>query len=189
MTIEEKLLLNDKLETDRLKLRPVTLDDASDMYAYAQDPETVKYVFDQHQSVEATKSIILSYFMKTPMGKWGIELKQTHHLIGTIDMRVDQANLRAEIGYAIGRSYWGNGYVPEAATRILELGFAELHLKRIQARHIAENYKSGRVMQKIGMHQEGIFKNYAQHKGQTVDEIYYAITDAEWQNLEQAFSL
>ncbi|AMV60265.1 MULTISPECIES: GNAT family N-acetyltransferase [Pediococcus] len=162
-------------------MRPVTVDDAEDMYAYAKDPETVKYLsFDYYKNLTEAKTEILNYFVKSPQGKWGIKLKANHKLIGTIDFRLDAPDLKAEIGYAIGRENWGNGYAPEAATRVLRLGFAELGLKRIEALHCSENPKSGRVMQKIGMQKEGVLHNNTQLKGRTVDDVLYAITEDQW---------
>lgn len=102
-------------------------------------------------------------------------------MIGSIDFRLDAKDLKAEIGYAIGRNYWGNGFAPEAAKRLLKMGFNDLGLKRIDALHCSENLKSGRVMQKIGMQKEGLLKNNTQLKGRTVDDILYAITDDQWQ--------
>ncbi|GEL15369.1 GNAT family N-acetyltransferase [Pediococcus cellicola] len=181
MTIEEKLLLNNHLETQRLYLRPITVADAEAMYEYASDPETVKYIYARHKSLDDTKVQILNYFVKDPQGKWGLELKSTHKMIGTIDFRLDEKDLKAEIGYAIGCHYWGNGFAPEAARRLLKMGFEVLGLKRIEALHCSENLKSGRVMQKIGMQKEGLLKNNTQLKGRTVDDILYAITDDQWQ--------
>ncbi|MBU7555230.1 GNAT family N-acetyltransferase [Pediococcus ethanolidurans] len=181
MTIEEKLLLNNHLETQRLLLRPVTVEDVEDMYEYASDPETVKYIYARHKNLDDTRTQILNYFVKDPEGKWGIELKSSHKLIGSIDFRLDAKDLKAEIGYAIGRNYWGNGFAPEAAKRLLKMGFNDLGLKRIDALHCSENLKSGRVMQKIGMQKEGLLKNNTQLKGRTVDDILYAITDDQWQ--------
>lgn len=63
---------------------------------------------------------------------------------------------------------------------MIELGFNILHLKRIEARHHTANSRSGRVMQKIGMRQEGILCNARQFKGQTVTEAIYALTDADF---------
>ncbi len=98
MTLEEKLLLNNYLETDRLILRPVTVKDAKDIYEYGSDPETVKYVFNIYKSLEEAQGRILDYFVKDPLGKFGIELKSSHKVIGTIDFRLDAPDLKAEIG-------------------------------------------------------------------------------------------
>lgn len=185
MNMEEKLLLNNYLETERLYLRPVTIEDAEDMYEYTSDPETVKYMFEVHHNLDDTKREILNYFVKEPIGKWGVVLKKTGKFIGNAEMHIDTHNLSAEIGYAIGRKFWGNGYAPEAATQILELGFAEMGLKRIYALYCVDNKKSGRVLEKIGMQKEGVLRNHSQLEGKTVNDGLYAMTDEDWQKLRK----
>lgn len=176
---------NQYLETERLKLRPVTLSDANDMHEYASDEETVTYVFPIHQSFKDTKESIANYFMAAPLGKYGIELKATGKFIGTIDLRVvDQHNI-AEIGYSLNKVFWGQGYVPEAAHELLCLGFEELKLMRIFATHDIDNPKSGRVMEKIGMKVEGNIPNARMWKGKVVTDIIRGITLEEWQELHK----
>ncbi|MGX7245603.1 GNAT family N-acetyltransferase [Enterococcus quebecensis] len=185
IVINRKLIFaeNQYLETERLKLRPVTLSDANDMYEYASDEDTVTYVFPIHQSLKDTKESIANYFMSAPLGKYGLELKTTGKFIGTIDLRVvDQHNI-AEIGYSLNKAFWGQGYVPEAANELLRLGFEDLQLMRIFAMHDIDNPKSGRVMEKIGMKVEGEVPNARMWKGKAVTDILRGITLEEWQHL------
>ncbi|WP_086315191.1 ribosomal-protein-alanine N-acetyltransferase [Enterococcus sp. 7F3_DIV0205] len=176
---------NQYLETDRLKLRPVTLSDANDMYEYASDKETVTHVFPIHQSLKDTQDSISNYFMSAPFGKYGVELKETGKLIGTIDLRVEDQHNIAEIGYALNRNYWGKGYMPEAAGEILRFGFEELQLMRIFATHDVDNPKSGRVMEKIGMKVEGRIPNARMWKGKVVTDAMLGITLEEWQKVHR----
>lgn len=173
---------NQYLETERLKLRPVTLNDIHDMYEYASDEETVTYIFPIHQSLHDTRESIADYFMSAPFGKYGIELKETGKLIGTIDLRVEDQHNIAEIGYALNKAFWGQGYVPEAANELLRLGFEELQLMRIFATHDIDNPKSGRVMEKIGMKIEGKVPNARMWKGKIVTDILRGTTQEEWSN-------
>ncbi|MBO0441153.1 GNAT family N-acetyltransferase [Candidatus Enterococcus ikei] len=174
---------NQHLETERLKLRPVTLNDVEDMYEYASDETTCRYVFPIHQTVKDTKENIANYFLFAPLGKYGIELKATGKLIGTVDLRVENQHNIAEIGYALNKDFWGVGYVPEAATELLRLGFEELQLMRIFAIHDIDNPQSGRVMEKIGMKIEGKVPNARMWKGKVVTDIMRGITLEEWQQL------
>lgn len=64
-------------------------------------------------------------FYGEPLGKYGIEVKETGKMIGTIDLRVNETNNIGELGYVLNRTFWGNGYMPEAATALVELGFAK----------------------------------------------------------------
>ena len=65
------------VETDRLVLRPVTLDDAEAMFEYASDKENTRYTFPTNQSLEETKNNIAQFYLASPLGRWGIELKST----------------------------------------------------------------------------------------------------------------
>lgn len=175
------LAANQVLETERLILRPVTLNDAKDMYEYAGDEETTRYVFPTHQSLQDTKEGIATYFMSAPLGKFAIELRQSGKLIGTIDLRVEEALRKGELGYALNKAYWGQGLVPEAAMEILSLGFDRLGLVSIQALHDGNNPNSGRVMEKIGMKKIGRIPSERLSKGEVVDMVLYSISRQDWQ--------
>lgn len=171
---------NSHLETKRLRLRPVTLADAAAMYQYASDDETVRFVFPKHTSIESTKKEIASYFLKEPLGKYGIELKENNVFIGTIDLRMIQP-FCAEIGYTLNKAYWGYGYMPEACEVLKKLAFEQLKISRLQAVHDARNPKSGRVMEKIGMKKEGLLRQSSELKGEIVDEWMYSMMLGEYQ--------
>lgn len=81
---------NQEIETERLRLRPITLKDAEDMFLFASDEKVTRFIYDTHTSLDYTRAAIASYFMKEPFGKYGIELKETSKIIGTIDLRVDK---------------------------------------------------------------------------------------------------
>ncbi len=101
-------------------------------------------------------------------------------LIGAIDIRPVMSHRRAEIGYWIGKMYWGQGYATEAARAILRFGFEDLQLNRIFATHIPENPASGRVMEKLGMQYEGTLRQYTFHHGRFQDHRMYAILREDW---------
>lgn len=172
---------NTHIESQRLLLRPITLADAEDMYAYAGDEETTRFVFATHPTVKDTRFAIANYFMTAPLGKYAIELKATGKMIGTIDLRVKAGFATGEIGYALNKEYWGKGIMPEAALEILALGFDKLKLLHIVAMHDLRNPQSGRVMEKIGMKKEGEMKESRLWKGDVIDEAFYGISRSQWQ--------
>lgn len=184
MTTKERHLLllaeNQRLETPRLLLRPVSLADAADMFAYANDEETTTFVFARHGSVEETKLRIAEYFVAAPLGKFAIEEKDSGKMIGTIDLRVESEKEIAELGYTLSRDYWGQGIMPEAAMALLHFGFETLELIRIFARHDARNPKSGRVMEKIGMKLEATIPAARKSGEEIIDEVTHGITLEEW---------
>ena len=72
-------------------------------------------------------------------------------VIGCVSLRIKREDQRAELGYWLGRPYWGQGYCTEAVRAVLDFGFGQLGLNRIFACHFARNPASGRVMQKAGL--------------------------------------
>ncbi len=70
-----KLAQYPSIETERLLLRPVTLDDAEAMFAYASDKDNTRYTFPTNQNLEETKNNIAQFYLANPLGRWGIELK------------------------------------------------------------------------------------------------------------------
>lgn len=95
---------------------------------------------------------------------------------------LDSENNCAELGYWIGKPYWGRGYCTEAARAIVRYGFDDLHLHRIHSSHFASNPASGRVMQKIGMTREGCLRQHIRKWGQWEDVVLYGILRSQWQS-------
>lgn len=88
---------------------------------------------------------------------------------------------RAEVGYAIARKYWGQGFATKAVTRALRIAFGELEgVKRIQALVLPENVASQRVLHKAGFVREGVLRNYVNIKGNIRDCILYGYVSPAW---------
>lgn len=171
---------NQRIEGERILLRPVELTDAPDMHEYASDEETTKFVFLQHRDEEATKENIVEFFMANPIGKYAIVYKENNKMIGTMAIRVDEANLIAEIGYVLNKDYWGRGIMTEAGNLMLQLSFEKLELEKVYARHDVENPASGKVMLRLGMQREGILRSHQIHKGKRIDFAFYGILREEY---------
>ncbi|MGM9903547.1 hypothetical protein A5844_001044 [Enterococcus sp. 10A9_DIV0425] len=184
LLINRQLIFAENLviETDRLILRPLTMADVEDLFEYASDEETTRYVFQRHETILDTKLSIANYFIASPLGKYGIEWKENGKMIGTIDLRLQDGDDTAEIGYVLNRNYWGQGIVPEAGYELLKLGFEKMKLVRIFAYYNAENSKSGRVMEKLGMKQEGVIPDAKRERGRVISIILKGITKKEWMN-------
>lgn len=169
-----QLAKNRVLETERLILRPITLDDAADLFEYASDPENTKWTFPTHKSIDETNWVIANLFMSAPLGNFAIELKENGKMIGTCDLRINEGEKSAELAYAINKQYWGKGYAPEAANKLADLAFNTLKIERLWAKFAAENSASGRVMEKIGMSQEGILHHTKNLCGDFVDQVVFS---------------
>lgn len=151
MTIDEKLASFNVIETDRLLLRPMSMTDATDLYAYASKPENLVYVFPVHQDIAETRLTIATLFMKAPLGKWALELKANGVMIGTLTfVKLDEKQRTAEIGYALNQDYWGQGLMTEAVKTLAELALTEFGLMALDIVVDAENLGSIRVAEKSG---------------------------------------
>ena len=173
------------LETERLILRRVTLDDADDMFLYGSNEEVSKYVtWNSHKTLADTNefiNFILNKYENNQVAPWGIEYKENGKFIGTIDFVSWKPNHKmAEIGYVISQEYWGNGLTTEAAKEVIRFGFEKMDLVRIQARCFVENIGSARVMEKTGMSFEGIIRKGIFTKGKHQDYKMYSILEEEF---------
>ncbi|MDY3026340.1 MAG: GNAT family N-acetyltransferase [Candidatus Faecivicinus sp.] len=169
-----------ELETGRLILRKLTMHDAEDIYAYSRDPEVARHVlWDAHRSIGESRTYLRFMLRKYRMNEaasWGIELKETGRIIGTIGfMWVQDDNRAAEVGYSLARAQWGKGIMTEALAAVIEYGFLTLRLNRIEAIHELSNPASGAVMRRCGMIREGTMREKLFNKGKYVDVDLYAI--------------
>jgi len=173
------------IETERLLLRKITLNDASDMFEYASNPEVSEYtMWSTHVSIEDTKYFLKSLtkmYKKRELVDWGIVHKAEKKFIGTCGfVEWSMTHSRAEIGYALSGRYWGEGYMSEAVNAIIEFGFREMLLNRIAARCEVNNIASARVMEKVGMQLEGILRQQLFVKGRYWDLKIYSILREEF---------
>ena len=93
---------------------------------------------------------------------------------------------RAELGYWIAVDCWNRGYATEASRRIIDFGFESLGLHRIEAHHFLRNPASGRVMQKMGMQQEGVVRDHVVKWDRYESLVVYSILEPEWRAARRA---
>ena len=106
--------------------------------------------------------------------------RETNELVGSIGMILTPEHQRGEIGYWIGVPYWNRGYATEAGIAVVEYGFRELDLNRIDAHHFGANPASGRVLEKLGMTCEGRMRQNICKWGELKDTVHYAILREEY---------
>ena len=176
------------LETERLRLRRLCMRDAADIFDYSRDPQVAKYVlWDAQTSLSEARSYLRFMLRKYRLGEpasWGIELKATGRIVGTIGfMWVQTDNCSAEVGYSLSRDYWNNGIMTEALREVIRYGFLGLRLNRIEAQHETGNPASGAVMRKCGMAKEGTLRQRLFNKGKYVDVDMYSILRGDFDQI------
>lgn len=117
--------------------------------------------------------MIENIYLKSPLGRYGIVLKETSEFIGTIDLMNWSDGKEAEIGYIINKKFWGNGLATEASAKILELCFEVLGFEEVHAFCALENPASARVLTKLGMTEVERIPNDKQFNSQWVSSQYF----------------
>lgn len=155
-----------RIETERLILRQMVIDDASDMYNYwASDPLVSRFfTWEPHESIETTKYLIENWaaaYSDPYCFHWIIFCKECDHTIGTIYIDdVDQADLSGVVSCILSRDYWGKGIAAEATKAVIGYAFNEAGFAKIFAHHHEDNAASGRALVKAGFS----FLNKAYHE-------------------------
>ena len=168
------------LETERLILRKMVLNDAEAVFAYASNSDVSRYtLWETHRSIEDSRAFLEFATQKYENGgepDWGIVYRGNGCLVGACGLvNWEAEHARAEVGFVLSREYWGRGLMSEAVRAILRFGFERMNLNRIEARCIAENAASARVMEKAGMVYEGTLRQREYIKGAYRDINLYAI--------------
>lgn len=170
------------LEGERLRLRPLTIDDVGEVARLA----------GRREIASTTSSIPHPYseelareWIETRTGNdlgvvYAVTLKSHCGFVGTIGLRLDPENAQAEMGFWIDVDCWGKGYATEAGKLILRLAFEDLQLNRVYARHMARNPASGKVLAKIGMKHEGVLRQAMKKWGVFEDMVQLAILRQDW---------
>lgn len=175
------------LETERLILRRFVIGDSEAMYKnWASDAEVTRFLtWPTYSGVETARAVLSGWiadYDKADHYNWAIELKEIGEVIGSITVvHIVENTGSAELGYCIGRSWWGLGIMPEAAKAVFRYLFEEVGFARIAATHAKDNPKSGKVMQKIGMTYEGTLRKAGFCNQGVVDQLCYSILKDEYQ--------
>lgn len=172
------------LETDRLLLRPFTLDDVAE----------VTRLVGERQVAETTLNIPHPYSNRdavTWIGTLGpgfeagtkatyASMSKDGQLLGAAGLEISVKDRRAELGYWTGLPWWNNGYATEASRALVAYAFGELGLHRVHACHLAGNPASGRVMEKLGMRREGVLREHTCRRGRPEDIVQWGILRGEY---------
>ncbi len=147
-----------QIETERLILRQFCLEDVPQMFDnWCNDKDVTRFLsWNEHGDINVTKSICASWVNNYSNDglnfNWAIVLKETNQAIGSISLlNVDNEKNEAEVGYAMGKNFWDNGYMTEACKAVIKYSFENANFDRLYARHHIDNHASGKVMLKSGL--------------------------------------
>lgn len=174
------------IETERLRLTPWTLseEDIAGLYAYACDPDVGPNAgWKPHADKEESAQIIQELFL--PNEVWAIREKENGRIVGSIGLEPDRRRedvASKEMGYSLGKAFWGKGYMTEAAKAVIDYAFAEEPLVVLAICTGPENKRSQRVIEKCGFQYEGMQrKGYHIYDGSDRDNLVYSMLREEWE--------
>jgi ribosomal-protein-alanine N-acetyltransferase len=178
--VEAVILPIMELNTSRLILREFCTDDRAAIHTFASDAEVTRYT-DWGPNGLADTTAFLSDVTRDgqnrPRSRFALAVvhRQDHVLIGSIELRItSNTHGRGEMGYVLGRSWWGRGYASEAAAAILRFGLDDLGLHKVTATCDPDNTASARVLTKIGMQHEGHLRDHLHLRDQWRDRMLYS---------------
>ena len=171
---------------ERVRLRPVRTSDVDGIYAVFSNPEVMRYwsrppLLDRSEAEELVNQIIRDSEQGLMM-KWGLARLSDDLVIGTTTLfHLDFDNGRAEIGYALGREYWGQGYVSEALHHLLNYAFNDLKLRRLEADVDPRNGPSIKTLERLGFQREGFLRERWHVADEIQDAYFYGLLKREWE--------
>jgi len=170
-----------KLRTERLRLRPISLDDTDALHALWTIPAVRRYLWDdQVLSRDSVVEIVTrscESFERHGFGYFALEFAQHEGLVGFCGHRVSEASPDIELLYGIHPRHWGEGLVAEAARVVLRHGFEQCDITRVVAATDTPNQQAVRVLQKLGM----VFDCRKQFHG--LDTVFYSMDRADFESL------
>jgi RimJ/RimL family protein N-acetyltransferase len=153
----------DRITGPRILLRPPVLDDAGALFQrVARDPEVTKYLlWAPHRDVAATRRVIAE---KMNVGDdertWAVELKHSGEVIGLASCRRPVPH-SVEIGYCLGRRWWGKRFMSEVLGVLLDALLADRNVYRVWATCSPDNERSARLLESAGFGLEGRLARHA----------------------------
>ena len=184
MTMKHKGTI--RIETDRLVLRRFKTEDIHAAFRnWTSDKNVTEYLrWPTHTSIDITERVLndwIAGYEKTSFYQWAIVLKELGQPIGSIsvvnlDNRVDLA----EIGYCIGKVWWGCGIMPEAVKTVMAFLFEEVGMQRLEVGHDPENSASGAVIRKCGFRYEGTLRRRIRSNRGITDVAWYSMLKEEY---------
>jgi ribosomal-protein-alanine N-acetyltransferase len=173
------------LYTDRFVLRKMDESDANEVFAYFSDDEVTRY-YDLESFTEVDQAVQVinrwaERFDKNEGYRWGIADRETNKIIGSCGYHSwEKEHFKAEIGFELNRSHWRKGVMTEVLSPILEFGFAQMGLNRIEAFYDPDNTASKLCLEKAGFIYEGVLRQAAYEKGVFCDAAVCSILKEEY---------
>jgi ribosomal-protein-alanine N-acetyltransferase len=176
------------IDAGRVSLREMIEADIDALYTIFSNEEVMRYwsspaILDRDAAAGILREVH-DAFKTRAMLKWGVARRTDDAIIGTVTLyNISMDHRRAEMGYALGRANWGQGYMHEALQALLDFSFGALDLHRIEADVDPRNAASIRTLERLGFQREGYLRERWQVNGEIQDALFYALLRPDWQTL------
>ena len=177
-----------RIDARRVSLRWMSEADIDALYTIFSNLEVMRYwsfpaIPDRNAATVMLKEIH-DGFKNRALLKWGIARHSDDAIIGTVTLyNLSLDHRRAEMGYALGRAHWGQGYMQEALHALLGFAFGALDLHRMEADVDPRNVASIRTLERLGFQREGYLRERWQVNGEIQDALFYGLLRPNWETL------
>jgi len=173
------------LETERLRLRMLTRDDADALFRHFADDTVRRYMgmaaFTRRQDAEEMIDFFNTVTARGEATRWAIIRKEDGAFLGTCGFYFwDKERQRCEIGYDLAPAVWGEGTMHEALTAMIGYLFDELDLHRLEALTDPVNSRSQNVLLRLGFRMEGVLRDHDKVGGEFLDDCMFALLRPDW---------
>lgn len=180
-----------RLDTPRLRLRPLAPGDAEGLYRMQSDPDFMRYWSSRPWTTLAQAQALIALDQQAMAAhrylRLAVERREDAALVGTCSLfAFDEAGHRAEIGYGIARAHWRRGYAVESVGALVGFGFDRLGLHRIEAEIDPANRASARSLETLGFRREGLLRERWIIDGRVSDSALYGLLASDRPDMRQA---
>lgn len=172
-----------EIKTERLLLRKFSRNDAEHIfYTWTSDERVAQYTsWYAHGSIDDTRAYVEYMVSRNSPSDYNWIIELDNKVIGSISVCYSDENLEiAGIAYTLGYAYWNKGYTTEAAKAVVKFLFEEVGYRKIIAGCDSKNIGSARVLEKVGMKREAVFREHIKRKdGTWGDDYQYGILKME----------
>jgi len=170
-----------QLSTDRLTIQLITPSDFEDIHEMNSYPQVAQFnTIGIPNDISVTAGLLQAVIDDASKRSWCIRRKEDGHFIGQLGMNFSSEKYRkGEIYYSLHPDMWGHGFATEAVNALLNYGFSERRLHRIEAGVAVENHKSVALLERVGMLREGLCRKILPLQSGWADNYMYAILEGD----------
>jgi [ribosomal protein S5]-alanine N-acetyltransferase len=173
------------IRTARLNLREFVITDFDAVYAYSSDSRVTRYLFfgprDQDSTAEYLEGLLASQ-RERPRTRFELAVEEisSGRVIGACDLSFIERRV-VDLGYMLGIEYWGKGYATEIALALIDAAFFDLRADRVISTVDVNNSASIRVLEKIGMRWEAVYRKHRRAKNRWWDCHLFILPREVWE--------